>query len=342
MGRVSIIGLGLIGSSLGLAIQRAKPANTEIIGFDRDSDVAAAAKRLGTVNTIVPTLERAVSEANLIIVATPIVNTRKVFEEMGPYLRPGTVVTDTASTKADVLRWARDALPAGVHFVGGHPMAGKEHSGPAAAAANLFDEKPYCIVPGVDASPGAVSAVVGMAVALGARTFFLDAEEHDAYAAAISHVPLVASLALFQLAKQSAAWPELASMSGPAFRDLTRLASGQPEMAHDIFLTNRENVLHWLDRYVTQLGDLAELIRSDEGETLFKTLAQTQFDRDNYLENPPQHKQDLPDARLPSTTESFMSMLGGALWTNRAREITESMEERLKQREMEDRLRRRE
>jgi prephenate dehydrogenase len=132
-------------------------------------------------------------------------------------------------------------------------MAGREKAGLQEAEAEMFDDRPYCIVPSVDAVGGAVNAVVGLVQALGGKPFFLDADEHDAYVAAISHVPLISSVALFNLARRSNAWPELANISGPAFKDLTRLASGEPEMGHDIFITNRENVLHWLHRYMSEL-----------------------------------------------------------------------------------------
>jgi hypothetical protein len=180
--------------------------------------------------------------------------------------------------------------------------------------------------------------------AIGAKSFFLDAAEHDSYAAAISHIPLVASIALFNLAKNSVAWPELASMTGPAFRDLTRLASGEPEMAHDIFLTNRSNVRHWLDRYIEQLQGLAALIEDEEeggSETLFKSLDETQKERDNYNESPPNREELGPDLDIPSSGEAFMSMMAGTLWRDRAKEITGAVEERRKQREMEDRMKRR-
>jgi prephenate dehydrogenase len=144
--------------------------------------------------------------------------------------------------------------------------------------------------------PGAVNAIVRLAEAVGARPVFQDADEHDAYAAAISHVPLVSSVALFAVARGSTAWPELAAMAGPGFKDLTRLASGEPEMAHDIFLTNRKNVSHWIDRFVAELRRLQELINEGEDEVLFRALAETQIERDNFLFKPPER--DAPG--LPS------------------------------------------
>jgi prephenate dehydrogenase len=343
MGTLAIIGLGLIGGSLGLALKRAQPENTTVIGYDRDVDVLMRAHQYGAVQRTATSAAEAAQEATMVIVATPTISVRRVFAEIAPHLRNGTVVTDTASTKGEVQRWARETLPRGVHFVGGHPMAGKEKSGPQAAEESLFDSRPYCVVPSVDASMGAVNAVVGLVTAVGGNPVFLDADEHDSYAAAISHVPLIASIALFNLAKNSAAWPELAALSGPGFRDLTRLASGEPEMAHDIFLTNRGNVRHWLDRYIEQLQGLAAMIEDDQegsSETLFKSLVETQMERDNFLEAPPTRAEPGPDVDMPSSGEAFMSMMAGNLWRDRAREITTAVEEQRKKRELEERMRR--
>jgi prephenate dehydrogenase len=278
----------------------------------------------------------------MVIIATPIINVRKVLEEIAPHLQRGAVVTDTASTKREVIRWADSILPAHVHFVGGHPMAGKEKSGPAAAEETLFDGRPYCIVPSVNAGGGAVNAIVGLVEAVGAQPVFLDADEHDAYAAAISHVPLIASIALFRLVRSSSAWEELGAMSGPAFRDLTRLASGEPEMSHDIFMTNRAHVLHWLERYMTQLKQLSDLIEKDDSEALFRFLAETQLERDEFIVSPPKRKEPGPANELPSVSETFVGMMTGSLWANRTKEITDAIEEQRQAREREERLHRRE
>jgi prephenate dehydrogenase len=341
MGKLAIVGLGLIGGSMGLALKRAEPENTEVIGYDKDPEVMQRAHKAYVVQATAPSLARAVQDATMVIVASPIVTMRKVFEEMAPHLRKGAVVTDTASTKSDVLAWAKQTLPESVHFVGGHPMAGKEKMGLQEAEASLFDDRPYCVVPSVEALPGAVNAVVGLAQALGARPFFLDADEHDSYAAAVSHVPLLTSIALFNLVRASNAWPELANMSGPGFRDLTRLASGEPEMSHDIFLTNRDNVLHWLDRYIGELHKLSDLIASKEdSESLFRSLAETQMEREQFIERLPQREGPVKNIEFGSSSEAFMTFLTGTLWQERAKEITGTLAEQANERARERRMRR--
>ncbi len=329
MGRIAIIGLGLIGGSVGLALKRAEPENTTLVGYDEIREVMGRAQRAGVVDEVAPSLERAVRDATMVVVATPILEVRRVFRDIGPHLQDRCIVTDTASTKSDVMRWAKQELPNRVYFVGGHPMAGREKGGLQQAEAELFDDRPYCIVPSVDAVGAAVDALVGLVQALGGKPFFLDADEHDAYVAAISHVPLINSVALFNLARRSSAWPELANISGPSFSDLTRLASGDPELGHDILVTNRENVLHWLQRYMEELQRLSDMIESqDEEETLFRSLAQTQIERDLFLEKLPERTEVKLSVEMPTAADAFMSMMTGSLWQERSKQAQEAMRER--------------
>jgi prephenate dehydrogenase len=338
MGKLAIIGLGLIGTSMGLAIRRTSP-DLELSGFDRIQESGEYARQIGAVDILGLSAADAVKDAGTVVVATPIINMRKVFEEIGPALKRGCLVTDTASTKVDVLRWADELLPQGVTFVGGHPMAGKEQTGPGSAEAGLFEGRPYVVVPSTRSHPAAVDAVFSLAQEIGSEPFFLDAAEHDAYAAGISHTPLVASIALFNIARNSNAWPELARMSGPAFRDLTRLASGSTEMAHDILLTNRENVLHWIERYTEELRRIGDLIEKNEAADLYRLLAEAQIERENFLINPPKREEVVKDV---DTSMSLVDLMVGSRWKERSDEMTKALEERVRARSREERLRRRE
>ncbi len=339
MERVSIIGLGLIGGSLALALKKALLKDIEIVGFDKSWEAGNKAKKLRAVDRVAPNLSSAVQDAAMVIVATPILAIRSVMEEMGPHLRESCIVTDTGSTKAEVLRWAAELLPQHVDFVGGHPMAGKEKSGIEEAEAELFVDRPYCIVPAVTAGERAVNTVVGLVQLVGARPTFIDAEEHDSYAAAVSHLPIMVSASLFSLARGSEAWPEIANMAGSGFRDLTRLGSGDPEMAHDISLTNRDNIVHWLDRMIGELRRYRDLIQGDE-EELFKALARVQMDRDTFLLQPQVSRPEQNEADMISSGERMAALLVGEHWVRRAKEITKSLDERSKEREKERRLRR--
>jgi prephenate dehydrogenase len=300
--RIAIIGLGLIGGSLALAIKRGFP-DLEVAGSARRRDTAQRAKRMGAIDVDARSAEEAVRGASLVILAAPILAIRPLLEEIAPVLERGAVVTDCASTKAEVTRWAAELLPETAFFVGGHPMAGKEQSGIDAADADLFQGKPWVIAPPAHAPEAAVSTVIGLAQAVGARPIFMDPQEHDSYVAAISHLPLALASALFAMSFESAAWPELAALASSGFRDTTRLASGSPEMAHDIMITNRENVLHWIDRLQSELSRYREAIAAGDSKRLLETFARPQVERDNYMLNGPPQRIE-PSADLPSISLS--------------------------------------
>lgn len=295
--RVAIIGLGLIGGSIGLALKAGEPGEIRIAGIARTHETAARAKKIGAIDEEARTPEQAVRGARLVIVASPIMTLPEVFREIAPALENGAVVTDAASVKAMAARSAREHLPAHAHFVGGHPMAGKETSGIDAAEAGLFKGKPWAIAPSVDAPERAVNTVVALATICGARPIFVDAEEHDSYVAAVSHVPLVAASALFSMAFGSTAWPELAGLASSGFRDTTRLASSSPEMAHDIMMTNRQNVVHWIDRLQQELSRYRAAIESGDDKLVAETFLRPQLERDNFvIAGPPRRDSGAPEA----------------------------------------------
>ena len=331
MQRIAIIGLGLIGGSLGLAIKAARLENIEVVGCDREWGVSPKAERLGAIDRVARDPRSAAGDAALVVIATPILAIRQVMEEVAPVLGEGCVVTDTGSTKAEVMRWAGEVLPEYVDFVGGHPMAGKEQSGIQAADARLFADAAYCVVPHVDASERAINVVLSLVAMAGARPVFVDAEEHDSYVAAVSHLPLVLSAALFSLARKSQAWPDMAALVGGGFRDLTRLASSDPNMSHDICITNRERILHWMDRMIDELSHYRDVIR-EEDEELFKAFARIQLDRDTFLATPPERRP--PPAAgaddVLSSGERMASFLVGEQWIRRAKRVGGFLEDRNK------------
>jgi prephenate dehydrogenase len=325
MARIAIIGLGLIGGSLGLALKRANIADLEIAGYDEQG--TGRARKLGAIDREARSAAKAVEGAALTIIAVPISQVRSVLEEIAPALAEGAVVTDTASTKREVIAWADELLPETVSFVGGHPIAGKEVAGIDAAEAELFQGRAWAVIPSVRASERAISAVENLVALVGARAVIVDAAEHDSYLAAVSHLPLLLSTALFSLASSSSAWPELASLSGPGFRDVTRLASTPPELSHDIVLTNRENVLHWLDRLAEELRRFRKLVEDGaQQEELFKALATVQSTRDAFLRELPVRETGTGAADMLSAGERITAFLMGEFAVRRTKEIQEMIE----------------
>lgn len=344
MAKIAIIGMGLIGTSLGLAIKQNLRSDLTVVGADRERENATKAQRMGAIDRAEGSAADAVKDAELVVVAAPIIAVRRVFEEIAPHLRPGATVTDTASVKGEIMKAARETLPAEVNFVGGHPMAGSDKSGPDAASADLFIDargrpRTYCVVPSLDAHEQAISTVRGLAMLVGARPVHIDAEEHDALIAAVSHMPIVLSLGLFTMARSSPAWEDLSSLAGPAFTDLTRLAGGNPEMALDIISTNRENVLHWLDRLTAELARYRELLNGDEERPLHEVLLKAQIDREAFENQVPERREPAAPAQ-GGAGEQFLNILVGPRLMQRSRELADSIktdpnEQRLRERELE-------
>ncbi|MBA4179286.1 MAG: prephenate dehydrogenase/arogenate dehydrogenase family protein [Anaerolinea sp.] len=310
--RIAIIGTGLIGTSIGLSLSGRKERNFEVVGADRDRANARAAKKMGALDREVGSLEEAVEGAGLVILAVPVMAAKPLLQEIGKLLEPGAVVTDVCSTKADILRWAEEFLPETAHFVGGHPMAGREKSGPEAASADLFKDATWAITPSPRADERAVDVVLGFVESMGAVPLYIDPAEHDQYAAAVSHLPLLLSVALFRMVRDSHGWEDAALLAGPGFRDLTRLASGDPTMSRDIMMTNRDAVLHWIGRIQQELSTVQKAIELG-GEPVLDLFRSTQLDRDTFIMNPPTRRRpEGPEA--PSAQDAMARLFVGGLY----------------------------
>jgi prephenate dehydrogenase len=318
--KITIVGMGLIGSSLGLALKKAK-VEAEIVGTDRDRAVAARARKAGACDSTENNPLKAVRGSKLVILATPIGAIQELMKLYGPELEEGTIVTDTGSTKAEVLRWAEQYLPNTIDFVGGHPMAGKELSGPDAAEADLFQGATYCVIPGKGADPEAVHSVTQMAETVGAKPYFIDAVEHDSYVAAVSHLPMVLSAVLVKLNSGSSSWPEISKLASNGFRDVSRLASGNPEMSRDICLTNQAGLIHWIDLFINELHDFKDLIQEGGERPLGRAFDDAWEARDRWLQNKIFAPSATPPVDIPTTAETMGGMLMGDRAAGRVREM---------------------
>jgi prephenate dehydrogenase len=250
--RVAIVGLGLIGGSMGLAL-RQRHAAQEVVGSDLGRGVIDQARKIGAIDHGYTSLADTVRGADLIILATPVGAIRTLLQNLASMASPGAIITDVASTKSQVVSWAEEFLPDTISFVGGHPMAGKEVSGVEAADPDLFKKRIYCLTPTKKTPPSALNRVLALIEVLGGRVRFLAPVEHDGQVAQISHLPFVASAALMKAVAESESWGDSALLAASGFRDATRLAAGNPEMYRDICLTNHEAVVRALDEYLAQL-----------------------------------------------------------------------------------------
>ena len=320
MARIAIIGLGLIGGSLGLALKAAPREDLAIWGYDEDGRARERARLIGAVDWAVESPRAAVADAGLVVVATPAARIAGVFEAIAPALAPDAVVTDVASTKGRILEWAAQHLPQHVSFVGGHPLAGKTEAGVEHAEAGLFQGRPYAVVPSERAGETAVRSVIGLIHAVGAQERFMTADEHDHFVAAVSHLPLAASTALFTLLRRSQSWADFGKIAGPAYHDLTRLASGDPDLAADIASMNREEIQYWLDRYILELKRFRDLLDGPNEEILAE-FANAQSDRARFLAG-----EDLEDqprrGAAPDSPPSMAALLLGPKIYARLRGVT--------------------
>lgn len=283
MKRISIIGLGLIGGSLALALKKISTLKFEVVGFSRRSETTTKAKDGGIIDRAAHDLTSAVAEADLVIIATPVMTIKDILASISRHLSPECVVTDTGSTKVEVMQWAEEYLPPGVSFIGGHPMAGKETSGIDEADPALFAGCVYCLTPAPRAAQKAVQGVTALVESIGARPFFIDAALHDDLVAGVSHIPMLLSAAFVTTTTKSRSWPEMAKLAAGGYRDFSRLASGNPEMNRDICLTNQEKISKWLDRYIEELKVYRHLLAKD-GNGLCQRLAQAKEAREKWLQ----------------------------------------------------------
>ncbi|HLY29602.1 MAG TPA: prephenate dehydrogenase/arogenate dehydrogenase family protein, partial [Ktedonobacterales bacterium] len=265
--RVAIIGLGLMGGSLGLALREGKLAR-QIIGYDAQPEAAAEALARHLVDSLAPTPAGVVANADLIVIAIPTLAVRATLAAITPACAPGALITDLCSVKEPVVAWAEATLPQPGRFVGGHPMTGRERSGPAAAQTDLYRGARWPLTPTSVTNPAALARITSLVTALGATPLLLPPEKHDWLVAAISHLPLLAATALMQTLAETDDWPEMAQLAAGGFRDTTRVAAGDPIMGRDICLTNRLPILRRLDAYLAELSALRQAIDTGDKTTL--------------------------------------------------------------------------
>jgi prephenate dehydrogenase len=290
--RIAIVGMGLIGTSLGMALRNADTQATPageiyVTGYDQDSRATSAARDRLAIDRKARSLEEVAAEAHVVVLATPVRAMRELLATLAPLLGKGSVVSDVASTKAQVCEWARELLPAHVNFVGGHPLAGREQSGAGAADPALFQGAIYCLTPDPRASQQALQRIERLVLAVGAKPYYIDPHEHDAYVAGVSHLPFVLSAALMRTASHSPAWREMSLLASSGFRDVSRLASGDPLMHRDICLTNPAALTRWIDEVMGVLAEVRTMLGQEDAERLEAFLRDAQQQRDTWLANTP-------------------------------------------------------
>jgi cyclohexadieny/prephenate dehydrogenase len=274
--RLALIGLGLIGSSIARAARAQNLART-IVATARSIQTRARVAELGLADQVVDTNAAAVAGADLVIVSIPVGACGAVAQEIGAHLMPGAIVSDVGSVKASVLRDMGPHIPAGVHFVPAHPVAGTEYSGPDSGFAELFINRWCILTPPADADPAAVEKLAAFWRALGANVETMTAEHHDLVLAITSHVPHLIAYTIVGTADElgQVTRSEVLQFSAGGFRDFTRIAASDPTMWRDVFLANKEAVLEMLGTFNEDLSKLTRAVRRGDGEALFEHFART-------------------------------------------------------------------
>ncbi|MGH1419694.1 MAG: prephenate/arogenate dehydrogenase family protein [Hyphomicrobiaceae bacterium] len=283
--RVALIGLGLIGSSISLAMQRASLAKS-IVGTARTEKTLQTAKRLGLIDSGYTDVSEAVRGADLVILCVPVGMCGPIAEQMSSALSPGTIVTDVGSVKAAIVKSVTPHLPAGVHFVPGHPIAGTEQSGPEAGFAELFDGRWCILTPDATTDRAAVDRLSKFWQALGSDVEEMSAQHHDLVLAITSHVPHLIAYNIVNTAAHlgRVTNSEVIKFSAGGFRDFTRIAASDPVMWRDVFLNNKDAVLDMLGRYSEDLSELQRAIRFGDGDKLEKLFTESRSLRRGIIE----------------------------------------------------------
>ena len=273
---VCIIGLGLIGGSIGLSMKK-NNFESKVIGYAKTERTLSRAVERGLVDDAEKNLVKAVNGADLIILATPLSTFKSIIKEIAPFLKKGSIVTDTGSAKFTVLEELKDLIPKDVEFIPGHPIAGTEESGPDSGFPELFENRWCILTPTKNNSEENVKRIKYFWELLGSKVEIMDALHHDKVLAITSHIPHLIAYNIVGTANDLAnvTDSEVVKYSAGGFRDFTRIAASDPKMWSDIFTYNSEAVIEMLDLFSNDLIKLKESILKKDTNMLFSSFEKT-------------------------------------------------------------------
>lgn len=290
--QAAIIGVGLIGGSLGMILRR-KTLADQVVGVGRRVENLKTAVALGAIDRYVADPQEGVVGADLVVLATPVDTYERHLHEWAHRLVPGAIVSDVGSVKGPLVERSEATMPAGVHFVGAHPIAGKEKTGVAAGSDQLFKGARCILTPTKRTDPTAFDRVKQLWEEAGSIVLTMDPHIHDQILGAVSHLPHVVAFALMNaladLRDQQVPSLDLTGHSGGGLRDTTRIAASSPEMWRDIFLWNRDNVVSYIDRYAGALEELKQLIKTGDAAGIEKFLERAKGEREKLNNSSPSH-----------------------------------------------------
>ena len=283
--RVALIGLGLIASSMFWAIKRAGLAG-EVTGYARSQETRNTARRIGLCDRVCDSAREAVEGADLVVLCVPVGAMGQVVADLAPALKSGATVSDVGSVKRAVIDAVAPHIPAGVHFIPAHPLAGTEHSGPESGFENLFDNRWCLLVPDNGADEQAITALQQLWQGMGAKVERMDPDHHDLVLAVTSHAPHLIAYTMVGVADDLSRVTdsEVIQYSAAGFRDFTRIAASDPTMWRDVFLANKDATLEILGRFTEELFALQRAIRRGDGAHLHDYFTRTRQIRRGIIE----------------------------------------------------------
>lgn len=319
MTRLAIIGLGPLGASIALGLKQAKADDLYVVAAGGNKEALNQGSKMGAVDKVAGSIKDAVVDADVVMMDATHQHTRELLEAVGPLLKPNSVLTDTGAMKVRMLEWTKRYLPESVSYVGGHPLPKEAITHVKDARADLLAGTDYCIIQSTSAKPAAVSNVVGIAEALQAKPFFLDAAEHDAFASAMSYLPVVLSSAFATSVSSSKSWREMSKLASGEFKGITQLASQDPEANHLSSLASPETLVHWIDQMIAELYAYRKEIRQDD-DALLKRFVRGWEAIARWEAGALNDEPGAPNA--PSMGDSMASTFMGDLLLKKYREMT--------------------
>lgn len=283
--KICIVGIGLIGGSIGLAIKKKLKEEVYISGLDKNRETLRIAVERSAVDIATSDYAKAVKDADIIFLSTPVLQIGPMVEKLLPFIKPGAVITDTGSTKQFIWEELKQILPPDIYYVAGHPMAGKEHSGIKAADADLFRNKCYVIVEDTGAPRDVVEKICSLLKLTGANITTMDIAKHDRCASIISHVPHVTAAALVTLLNHSKGDIEAnLKLAGGGFKDTTRIASSNADMWADICMSNPDAITMHLEELKQILDDVIININNKNRASIYDYFYAAKERRDKILD----------------------------------------------------------
>ncbi|MEK7325307.1 MAG: prephenate dehydrogenase/arogenate dehydrogenase family protein [Chloroflexota bacterium] len=319
MPTITLIGLGRIGTSLGLALKRKTVDQLVVIGHDRSPEIGRQAQTRGAVDRVEWNLPVAVENADLILLCAPLQELRQAMQEVAPYLKPGSVISDVAPLKTPVLEWATELIPADSYFVGGSPILNPRYlhdglTGLEAARADLFDDGLWALVPAAEPPPEALKLLYDFARLVGATPFFVDAVEYDSLLAGTSTLPALLAAALVRTVSNAPGWTDARKLADRTFATASAPVSfASPAALRAAALLNQASALHYLDEALDHLNRLRKAISENDSQTLDTLLTEAALTREVWLKNRKEadwEAEEKPKLEAPTAGQFLGQMVG--------------------------------